>query len=49
MSTTEPEINPVEDWIASCHKLLKILPKNVLVLPEHGRPFIGLIKDLRLL
>ena len=29
---TEPEANPVEDWIESCNKLLKILPKNVLVL-----------------
>ena len=35
----------MEDWIASCHKLLKILPKNVLVLPGHGRPFIGADKD----
>ena len=46
---TEPEANPVEDWIASCHKLLKILPKNVLVLPGHGRPFIGADKRLKAL
>ena len=46
---TEPGANPVEDWIASCHKLLKILPKNVLVLPGHGRPFIGSDKRLKAL
>ena len=46
---TEPEANPVEDWIASCHKLLKILPEAVLVLPGHGRPFIGAHKRLKAL
>jgi glyoxylase-like metal-dependent hydrolase (beta-lactamase superfamily II) len=46
---TEPEANPVEDWIESCNKLLKILPKNVLVLPGHGRPFIGADKRLKAL
>ena len=27
---TEPDANPVEDWIASCHKLINILPEDVL-------------------
>ena len=43
---TEPDANPVEDWISSCHKLINILPEDVLVLPDHGRPFIGAHKRL---
>ena len=46
---TEPEANPVEDWIYSCHKLIEALPEDVLVLPAHGRPFIGAHKRLRTL
>ncbi len=38
---TEPEANPVEDWIASCERFIKALPKDVLVLPAHGIPFVG--------
>ena len=46
---TEPEANPVEDWISSCHKLIVELPEDVLVLPAHGRPFIGAHKRLKAL
>ena len=46
---TEPEANPVEDWISSCHKLIKALPEDVLVLPGHGRPFVGAHKRLHAL
>ncbi len=46
---TEPDANPVEDWISSCHKLIEQLPENVLVLPAHGRPFIGAHKRLNAL
>ena len=46
---TEPEANPVEDWILSCHKLIKVLPEDVLVLPAHGRPFLGAHKRLNAL
>ena len=46
---TEPDANPVEDWISSCHKLIKKLPEDVLVLPAHGRPFIGAHKRLNAL
>jgi glyoxylase-like metal-dependent hydrolase (beta-lactamase superfamily II) len=46
---TEPAANPVEDWISSCHKLIEKLPEDVLVLPAHGRPFIGAHKRLMLL
>ncbi len=38
---TEPEANPLEDWINSCQKLLTALPEDVTVLPAHGLPFIG--------
>ena len=38
---TEPEGNPLQDWIDSCHKLMVELPEDVLVLPAHGLPFRG--------
>lgn len=43
---TEPEGNPLENWISSCHKLLEALPKDVLVCPAHGVPFRGAHKRL---
>jgi len=46
---TEPSANPVEDWISSCHKLISVLPEDVLVLPAHGRPFLGAHKRLNAL
>lgn len=44
---TEPEANPLEDWITSCHKLLGELPEDVLVCPAHGIPFRGAHLRLR--
>lgn len=38
---TEPESNPLEDWIKSCHKLHDRLPEDTLVCPAHGIPFWG--------
>jgi len=38
---TEPDGNPLEDWIVSCHKLKEVVPKDTLVLPAHGIPFHG--------
>ena len=38
---TEPEADPLGDWIASCHKLKRELPEDILVLPAHGLPFRG--------
>ena len=38
---TEPEGNPLEDWIQSCHKLLAEFPADVLIGPAHGIPFRG--------
>ena len=43
---TEPEGNPLEDWIKSCHKLRAELPEDVLVCPAHGIPFRGAHKRL---
>lgn len=38
---TEPECNPLEDWISSCHKLKDKIPEDALILPAHGIPFRG--------
>ena len=44
---TEPEANPLDDWIQSCAKLLDALPETVLVLPAHNEPFLGAHKRLQ--
>jgi len=38
---TEPEANPLKDWLDSLQMLKASLPENVLVLPAHGKPFRG--------
>ncbi len=38
---TEPEANPLKDWLESIQKF-KSLPSDTLVLPAHNRPFYGL-------
>ena len=43
---TEPNANPLEEWLASCHHLAEQLNNNTLVLPAHGMPFIGAPKRL---
>lgn len=43
---TEPEGNPLEDWINSCHKMIKVLPADTLICPAHGIPFRGAHKRL---
>lgn len=43
---TEPESNPLEDWISSCHKLKSELPEDTLICPAHGLPFKGAHKRL---
>lgn len=37
----EPEANPLPLYLASLHQYAH-LPKDVLVLPSHGKPFLGL-------
>lgn len=38
---TEPEANPMQNWIDSCEKLKAILPEDTLICPAHGIPFRG--------
>jgi glyoxylase-like metal-dependent hydrolase (beta-lactamase superfamily II) len=38
---TEPQANPLDDWLNSCAALRAELPADTLVLPSHGSPFIG--------
>ena len=39
---TEPEGNPLAEWMDSNARLLNILPNDLLVLPAHQNPFHGL-------
>ncbi|HEU0196942.1 MAG TPA: MBL fold metallo-hydrolase [Nevskiaceae bacterium] len=39
---TEPQANPLADWLASLDKLAREVPDDVLVLPAHNEPFHGL-------
>ena len=39
---TEPEADPLGDWLESLAKLRASLPDSLLVLPAHGDPFRGL-------
>ena len=41
VSLSEPEGDPLGDWLASIQKL-RSLPDGLLVLPSHGEPFTGL-------
>lgn len=41
LSLSEPEGDPLGDWLASIAKL-RTLPDRLLVLPSHGEPFTGL-------
>ena len=38
---TEPEANPLRDWLESLQLLKDRTPEDVLVLPAHGKPFRG--------
>ncbi|HUW79843.1 MAG TPA: MBL fold metallo-hydrolase, partial [Acidocella sp.] len=38
---TEPEADPLRDWLESCAMLRDLLPEDVLVLPSHNEPFRG--------
>jgi len=39
---TEPDADPLTDWLNSLDKLQRELPEDALVLPSHGLPFHGL-------
>ncbi len=38
---TEPDADPLDEWLNSCKNLKDRLPSDVLVLPAHGKPFRG--------
>lgn len=38
---TEPEANPLEEWLASCKHLGKLIPADTLICPSHNEPFFG--------
>ena len=38
---TEPDADPLTDWLDSCAKLQREVPADILVLPSHNEPFIG--------
>lgn len=48
INVTEPEANPLGDWLASIDKLLN-LPDDLLVCPAHGEPFHGIHTRLKAL
>jgi len=39
---TEPDADPLKDWMESCAKVKAAVPEEVLVLPAHNDPFHGL-------
>lgn len=39
---TEPDADPLADWMASLAHLKAVVPDSVVVLPSHGVPFRGL-------
>ncbi|MEM7762865.1 MAG: MBL fold metallo-hydrolase [Pseudomonadota bacterium] len=46
---TEPNGNPLKDWLDGCRRLQSLLPADVLVLPSHGKPFTGAHERLQAL
>lgn len=39
---TEPEADPLSQWLEGCARIRRLVPDSVLVLPAHQRPFHGL-------
>jgi glyoxylase-like metal-dependent hydrolase (beta-lactamase superfamily II) len=38
---TEPDADPLGDWLKSLERMKTVFPDEVLVLPSHGEPFLG--------
>lgn len=38
---TEPQADPLGEWLASIDRLRALLPQGAFVLPSHGEPFYG--------
>jgi glyoxylase-like metal-dependent hydrolase (beta-lactamase superfamily II) len=49
VSGSEPEGNPLKEWLNSHERFLELLPDDALVLPAHNTPFYGLHERLRYL
>jgi glyoxylase-like metal-dependent hydrolase (beta-lactamase superfamily II) len=44
---TEPDADPLGEWLASLERIEAIVPDDVLVMPAHNEPFRGLHSRLR--
>ena len=42
VNITEPDADPLGEWLASIDKLLATVPADVITCPAHGEPFKGL-------
>ncbi|SKB28766.1 MBL fold metallo-hydrolase [Sphingopyxis flava] len=42
VNITEPDADPLGEWLASIDKLLTLIPPDVITCPAHGEPFKGL-------
>lgn len=42
VNITEPDADPLGEWLTSIDKLLGVLPADLVVCPAHGEPFKGL-------
>ena len=38
---TEPEANPLQEWLDSCLHLQALVPEETLICPSHNEPFYG--------
>lgn len=39
---TEPQADPLTEWLESCTHIRNLLPEETFVLPSHNEPFVGL-------
>src|SRR5690606_20162134 len=46
---TEPQANPLDEWLRSLEDLKAMLPDDLLILPSHGEPFYGVTSRLEAL
>ncbi|MBC8641256.1 MBL fold metallo-hydrolase [Caballeronia sp. EK] len=46
VNPSEPDADPLGDWLASIEKIRADVPASVLVLPSHNTPFLGLHERL---
>ncbi|MBL9096036.1 MAG: MBL fold metallo-hydrolase [Alphaproteobacteria bacterium] len=43
---TEPEANPLQEWLDSCAMLKKLIPDDTLICPAHNEPFYGVARRM---